>query len=166
MATIDLTRASIEALEREARNSLDNSVSEAPHGHRIGQEDYAGEHERNLLTCADILGTLRYATLNFPSEAGKVSVEFSAPQIKWLEKTREATRGHRGPRPRRRGCSTPTYPRSGSARRKLPGRPVAGFALSTTKGVALYGCASGGGVAVWDSGCSIPWNKRTKGLGE
>ena len=94
MATIDLTRASIEALEREARNSLDNSVSEAPHGHRIGQEDYAGEHERNLLTCADILGTLRYATLNFPSEAGKVSVKFSAPQIKWLEKTREASRGH------------------------------------------------------------------------
>jgi hypothetical protein len=72
IAAIELTKAAFEALTREARSHLENSISERVHARKIGKPEYAEKMEKRILECVDILGEVNSAKLGWGLEDPRV----------------------------------------------------------------------------------------------
>jgi hypothetical protein len=92
MGKIELTEASAEAIRREARRELENSIGEA---HLSGEEnaEYRAAHRQNVLDCAEVLGSMSWADLHWEEENSQ-DVEFSDRALQWMRQCKEETRAY------------------------------------------------------------------------
>jgi len=91
-----LNKAMVEALRREAWRDLENSIDERTmFGPDSQRPEIGAEHEKRLLACCDVIGTLGAATRGWKveecgdPEAETVKVEFSAAAVAWMEEQRD-----------------------------------------------------------------------------
>jgi hypothetical protein len=94
MPAVELNKAAIEALKAEASRNMKNSIQER---YTFLGEDEGGKQERQLLACADVLGVLGRAELDFrdfdhtiadEDKPETVPVEFTEEASEWMRRLR------------------------------------------------------------------------------
>jgi hypothetical protein len=90
---VELTRAGCEAISREARFMLENSIS----CRFDGDKGDRAKEERILLACADVLAALagpeRRRSLGLDEALDPVAVTFTGAAIEWMKEARPETKG-------------------------------------------------------------------------